>query len=60
MHEVRPSFAEERVRSVQAQFRRVLSAWASDLLALRQEGLRQPTWVEPRSQDDGDSNRRVA
>lgn len=54
------SAAERQVRTVQANFRKVLSAWASDLLALRRDGLLLTQWVEPRQDPGLDSNRRVA
>lgn len=57
---VEATFAEQRVRSIQASYRRALSTWAADLLTLRREGTLLTRWVEPRRDSDFDSDRRVA
>lgn len=60
MKPVEASFADQRIRSVQAMYRRALSAWASDLLMLRRDGLMLTRWVETRSDPELDADRRVA
>lgn len=60
MKPVDPSYADQRVRSVQALYRRALSAWASDLLSLRRDGLSLTCWVETRRDPELDGDRRVA
>jgi hypothetical protein len=60
MQSVEATFAEQRVRLIQASYRRALSTWAADLLTLRREGTLLTRWVEPRSDPDFDSDRRVA
>jgi hypothetical protein len=60
MQSVRPFDVESQVRSAQASFRRVLSSWASDLLALRREGLMLVVWVKPETDPHRDSERKVA
>ena len=57
---VETTFAEQRVRSIQASYRRALSTWAADLLTLRRDGTLLTQWVEPRRDPDFDSDRRVA
>jgi hypothetical protein len=57
---VEATFAEQRVRSIQASYRRALSTWAADLLTLRREGTLLTQWVKPRCDPDFDSDRRVA
>jgi hypothetical protein len=57
---VEVTFAEQRVRLIQASYRRALGAWAADLLTLRREGSLLTQWVEPRCDRDFDSERRVA
>jgi hypothetical protein len=52
--------AEASVRAAQAAYRRVLSSWASDLLTLRSDGLMVTAWVQPHTDLDRDSQRRVA
>lgn len=60
MHHLSAKTAEESVRVAQAAFRKALSAWASDLLVLRREGLLLTRWAEPRDEPGFDSDRRVA
>lgn len=60
MRTVRLSEAEAQVRAAQASFRRALSAWASDLLALRREGLTLTVWVKNETDPHMDSERKVA
>lgn len=55
-----PQWAEQRVRLVQAIFRKTLSAWSSDLLSLRRDGQLRPEWADRRPDEGLDADRRVA
>lgn len=60
MRTIDPQWAEQRVRLVQAMFRKSLSAWSSDLLSLRRDRQLRPEWRERRPDEGLDADRRVA